>query len=36
MPYAEWKALHQSEASPGKQAAFDKAFAENVGPKPGS
>ena len=31
MPYAEWKARHQTEASPEKQAAFEKAFAENVG-----
>lgn len=30
MPYDEWKAKHQTEASPEKQAAFEKAFAENV------
>ena len=24
MPYEEWKAKHQEEASPGQQAAFDK------------
>lgn len=30
MPYDEWKAQHQTEASPEKQAAFEKAFAENV------
>lgn len=36
MPYDEWKALNQSEASPEKQKAFEKAFAENVGgPIPG-
>jgi hypothetical protein len=33
MPYAEWVALHQTEADADKKAAFDKAFAENVGPK---
>ncbi|TCO74093.1 DUF1244 domain-containing protein [Rhodovulum euryhalinum] len=31
MPYDEWKARHQTEAGPDKQAAFEKAFAENVG-----
>jgi len=31
MPYAEWKAQHQTEASPEQKAAFDTAFAENVG-----
>jgi hypothetical protein len=31
MPYDAWKAAHQSEASPEKTAAFEKAFAENVG-----
>jgi hypothetical protein len=30
MPYDEWKTRNQSEASPEKQAAFEKAFAENV------
>ena len=30
MPYAEWKAKHQTEAGADKQAAFQKAFAENV------
>src|SRR5210317_1217347 len=30
MPFAEWKAKHQTEAGPDKQAAFEKAFAENV------
>lgn len=33
MPYDDWKALHQTGAGPEKQAAFDKAFAENVGPQ---
>ena len=33
MPYADWVALHQTEADSGKQAAFQKAFAENVGKK---
>jgi hypothetical protein len=31
MPMAEWKARHQTEAGPEKQAAFKKAFEENVG-----
>ncbi|HBS50647.1 MAG TPA: DUF1244 domain-containing protein [Rhodobacteraceae bacterium] len=31
MPYDQWKAQHQTEAGPDKQAAFEKAFAENVG-----
>jgi hypothetical protein len=30
MPYDEWKALNQTEASPDKQAAFEKSFKENV------
>ena len=30
MPYEEWKARHQTEASPEKQAAFEVAFRENV------
>ncbi|KUP93316.1 DUF1244 domain-containing protein [Tritonibacter horizontis] len=33
MTMAEWKANHQTEAGADKQAAFGKAFAENVGPK---
>ncbi len=33
MPYDAWKARHQTEAGADKQAAFEKAFAENVGPK---
>lgn len=31
MPYDDWKAQTQTEASPEKQAAFDAAFAANVG-----
>lgn len=31
MPYADWVAQHQSEADPTKQAAFQQAFAANVG-----
>ena len=31
MPYADWVAAHQTEADDAKKAAFDKAFAENVG-----
>ena len=31
MPYAEWRDRYQTEASPEKKAAFDVAFAENVG-----
>jgi uncharacterized protein len=31
MPYNDWKALHQVEASSAKKAAFDVAFQENVG-----
>ena len=30
MPYDDWKAQSQTEASPEKQAAFEKAFKENV------
>ena len=30
MPYDDWKALHQADASAEKQAAFDVAFRENV------
>ncbi len=33
MTMDEWKANYQTEASPEKQAAFDVAFAENVGKK---
>jgi len=33
MPYADWQALHQTEADGAKQAAFAKAFKENVGDK---
>ena len=31
MPYDDWKAQFQTEADADKQAAFKKAFAENVG-----
>ena len=31
MPYADWVAENQTEASPEQKAAFRKAFAENVG-----
>ena len=30
MPYAEWKARHQTEASAEQKAAFGTSFAENV------
>ena len=30
MPFAEWKAMHQTPATPEQQAAFAKSFAENV------
>ena len=33
MPYADWVAQNQTEADAGKQAAFQKAFAENVAKK---
>ncbi|MRU15716.1 DUF1244 domain-containing protein [Roseovarius sp. A21] len=31
MPYDEWKAKYQTEASTDQQDAFKKSFAENVG-----
>ncbi|MDQ7071066.1 MAG: DUF1244 domain-containing protein [Rhodobacterales bacterium] len=31
MPYSDWRDLHQTEASPEKQAEFKVAFAQNVG-----
>ena len=31
MPYADWVAGHQAEATPEQKAAFETAFAENVG-----
>lgn len=31
MPYSEWKAKYQTEADEQKKAAFEVAFAENVG-----
>ncbi len=33
MPYETWKDLNQTEADAAKKAAFDVAFAENVGKK---
>ncbi|MCC5992729.1 MAG: DUF1244 domain-containing protein [Rhodobacteraceae bacterium] len=33
MPYDDWKARHQTEASAAQQEAFVKSFAENVGSK---
>ncbi|MBE2277206.1 MAG: DUF1244 domain-containing protein [Rhodobacteraceae bacterium] len=33
MPYPDWVALHQTEASAEKKTAFEKAYAENVGRK---
>ena len=31
MPYRDWKAHHQQEASAEQQKSFEKAFSENVG-----
>ena len=31
MPYEDWKAQHQAEASDAQKAAFDTAFARNAG-----
>ncbi|WP_323038398.1 DUF1244 domain-containing protein [Gemmobacter sp.] len=31
MPYDDWRALHQTEASDAQKAAFQAAFRENVG-----
>ena len=31
MPYADWVARHQTEASDAQKAAFEVAFRENVG-----
>jgi len=31
MPYEDWRAQHQTEADDAKKAAFEVAFAENVG-----
>ncbi len=31
MPYEDWRAANQTEADAAKNAAFEKAFAENVG-----
>ena len=33
MTMAQWRAKHQTDASPQKQAEFKKAFAQNVGDK---
>lgn len=33
MPYADWVAQNQTDADAAKQAAFQQAFAENVGKK---
>jgi len=33
MPYDQWKAGFQTEATPDQQSAFKTAFAENVGDK---
>ncbi len=33
MPYEDWKAQSQAEASPEQKAAFEKSFRENVGDK---
>ena len=33
MPYADWVAQNQTPADEAKKAAFEKAFAENVGKK---
>ena len=35
MPYADWVAQHQTEADAARKAAFDIAFRENVGGRPG-
>lgn len=34
MPYDDWRALNQREASADQQAAFETAFRENVGTDP--
>lgn len=36
MTMADWKANYQTEASATQKAGFEKAFAENVGPKDGA
>jgi hypothetical protein len=35
MPYEDWKARHQTEAAPGKQAAFEQAYERTHGHKHG-
>jgi hypothetical protein len=34
MPYRDWVALHQTKADAGSKAAFERAFAANVGKQP--
>jgi hypothetical protein len=34
MPYEDWRAQNQTAADAAKQAAFEKAFRDNVGEKP--
>ena len=34
MTMDDWKTKYQTEAKPAQEAAFDRAFAENVGQKP--
>lgn len=36
MPYDDWRAQNQTEASAAKKAAFETAFRENVGSAPQS
>ena len=36
MPFADWVAKNQTEASADKKAAFDTAFAQNVGANAGA
>jgi hypothetical protein len=36
MPYEEWKARHQTEASPEKQKLFEKAYEATHGHPPGA
>jgi len=31
MPYADWRAQHQTEATDDQKSAFKRAFEENVG-----
>ncbi len=34
MPYADWVARNQTEATEGAKAAFELSFRQNVGPNP--